>query len=321
MFRRHREIIILLIVGMALLLAPTFTSAYTKMELEDGSGYKMDFNSDFSDLSDFTLNGFTATYYGTSASSGSVPYQPHSVYSDGQNVLRLVDDQQYQAGSAFISNKINLLKKESSFQSYFEFRITEEDDPTTKESFGSDGLAFVIQNAGADAIGANGGYMGYGSGWGSSGIDPSLAIEFDTYKNDWDSSYAHVGVDINADMASVTDYSMDVFFDNGASWYAWVDYDGLNELLEVRLSTTDIRPDAVTLAYNVDLRDLLGLTEDNKYGVYMGFTAATGRRTGAHDIRDWEIIVPNPEPSTMFLLGSGLLGIIGLGHRKRKKEL
>jgi hypothetical protein len=83
----------------------------------------------------------------------------------------------------------------SGFTNYFAFRIT----PNANSFATADGFAFVIQNslgggsvtltggatcaglgAGANIVGGSGGCIGYG------GIDNSLAIEFDTYKNLWD---------------------------------------------------------------------------------------------------------------------------------------
>jgi hypothetical protein len=78
----------------------------------------------------------------------------------------------------------------SGFTSYFTFKFT----PSNNSYATADGIAFVIQNAvgggtigfcaetgsGPSVDGDSGGCLGYG------GIDNSLAIEFDTYKNVWD---------------------------------------------------------------------------------------------------------------------------------------
>ncbi|HEY1731745.1 MAG TPA: Ig-like domain repeat protein, partial [Terriglobales bacterium] len=82
-------------------------------------------------------------------------------------------------------------KISNGFTAYFAFKFTP--DPNSFAT--ADGVAFVIQNsagggsdalgcaangAGLNIVGASGGCMGYG------GIDNSLAIEFDTYRNPWD---------------------------------------------------------------------------------------------------------------------------------------
>jgi hypothetical protein len=76
------------------------------------------------------------------------------------------------------------------FTSYFAFKMT----PNSNSFATADGIAFVIQNSvgvgggggcttiggGLNIVGSNGGCIGYG------GIDNSLALELDTYKNFWD---------------------------------------------------------------------------------------------------------------------------------------
>jgi len=86
-------------------------------------------------------------------------------------------------------------KISNGFTSYFAFKVT----ANTKSYATADGIAFVIQNSqnaaggtssgasacsgagsGPNAVGAAGGCIGYG------GLDNSLAIEMDTYRNEWD---------------------------------------------------------------------------------------------------------------------------------------
>jgi len=86
-------------------------------------------------------------------------------------------------------------KVSNGFTSYFAFKIT----PNTNSFATADGIAFVIQNSqnaaggtssgssactgagsGPNAVGAAGGCIGYG------GIDNSVAIELDTFRNSWD---------------------------------------------------------------------------------------------------------------------------------------
>jgi hypothetical protein len=86
-------------------------------------------------------------------------------------------------------------KVSDGFTSYFAFKIT----PNANSFATADGIAFVIQNSqnaaggsspgssactgagsGPNAVGAAGGCIGYG------GIDNSLAIEMDTFRNAWD---------------------------------------------------------------------------------------------------------------------------------------
>ena len=86
-------------------------------------------------------------------------------------------------------------KVSNGFTSYFAFKIT----PNPNSSATADGIAFVIQNSvgGGTAsglasvcsgVGAGPSIVGVGGGGciGYGGIDNSLAIEFDTFRNAWD---------------------------------------------------------------------------------------------------------------------------------------
>ncbi len=207
--------------------------------------------SDFSDTSALQLNGDTT-------SPGSL--------------LNLTQPAGGQSGSAFISTPINLANS-ASFSTDFSFRIH------TNGGGGADGLAFVIQPH-ASNVGSGGGGLGY------QGINNSLAIEFDTYDNGavdgWNGS--HVGISLNGNVDAVVQTNMPAQLDGGGIWYAWVDYDGTAEIVEVRISSTSTRPSSPTAALgNLNLQALLGVGNSP----YAGFTAATGASSSDHEIHTW----------------------------------
>lgn len=82
---------------------------------------------DFSDLSDWQLNGNAADL------------NPNS-----DNRLRLTESATFRGGSAFLSNAITL-NSESSFQAYFKFQITDSGGVSDGDGIGADGLVFVVQ--------------------------------------------------------------------------------------------------------------------------------------------------------------------------------
>jgi hypothetical protein len=190
----------------------TVTKELTSGPDRDGSAIY----PDFSDVFGLTLNG-TAAPVGTA--------------------LRLTTATQSEAGSAFTTVPITL-GPGGSFSTNFSFQIT------NSGGGGADGIAFVVHNdaTGDLALGGGGGNMGY------SGLTPSLAVEFDSWFNGGalgDTDANHVGTGINGVVGSGIAVSLGAPpLDGGSVFYSWVDYDGIADVLEVRLATTNVRPGA-----------------------------------------------------------------------------
>lgn len=193
------------------------------------------------------------------------------------DVLRLTPAASSQRGSVFTTTPV--LLGDGGFNTYFSFQITDSGNG------GADGIAFLVQAVGPMAIGGFGGNMGY------SDIGNSLAVEFDTWFNGpvlGDPDANHVGTALDGVVGSgATVPAGAPALDSGAVFHAWVDYDGVEDMLEVRLSNSDVRPLAPTLTRaDVDLEAILGGTS-----AYIGFTAATGAADGNHDILAWRFNV------------------------------
>jgi hypothetical protein len=195
--------------------------------------------------------------------------------------LRLTEASGGQAGSAFNQERVQF-GADYSFSTYFTFRML---DPGAT---GADGLTFTIQTSSNSALSAGGG-LGY------SGINNSLAIEFDTYVNGGgDADEYHVAIDINGDVnhnvyTQAAGYYYDAAaagyaFDDGATYHVWVDYDGGTQTMEVRLArNSNIRPGGAILSKSgINLVSILGVSQ-----AYAGFTAATGGSWETHDIQQW----------------------------------
>ena len=100
---------------------------------------------------------YAQTYFlnGTATSSGADCYQ-------------LTTTQGNQNGTVWYSEQINLSEP---FELNFSMNFG------TIDATGADGMVFVLQNVGTNALGETGGALGF------SGFDPSFGIEFDTWQN------------------------------------------------------------------------------------------------------------------------------------------
>lgn len=185
------------------------------------------------------------------------------------NSLRLTRSQGTTYGTAFLKDLVTLPTNRS-FSAYFTFKITE---PKCGLGGGADGLTFIVQTD-SSSVGSMGGGIGY------AGILPSVAVEFDTFKNNEfkDPNGNHIGISLNGDPESVATVNAPFPLIDGNVYHAWVDYDGRNNVLQARLNNTDSRPTEATISHKVELESVFG---DR---VYVGFTAATGTCSEQHEI-------------------------------------
>ena len=249
--------------------------------------------TDFSDLSNIQLNGHAQI-----------------LSPNADNILRLTNSTG-QASSAFWLDPFNLADNVS-FSAIFSFRIH------SNINGGADGLTFTLQ-PNSNTAGSAGGGMGY------LGIPNSLGIEFDTWDNGAGDGYNsnHVGINLNGDINSVLRASSPFQLDGGEVFTSWIDYDGLSNLLEVRLSNNSVRPLDALLGYSIDLSQVFGATD-----LFVGFTSATGWAGSTHDILSFEFAdryapissvgaSAVPEPASLAMLG---FGVLGLAFSRRRKS-
>ncbi|MCO6431346.1 MAG: Ig-like domain-containing protein [Deltaproteobacteria bacterium] len=174
-------------------------------------------------------------------------------------------------GTAYYKKKVNLAN-DRSFSAHFSFKMT---NPTCFIGDGADGLAFVIQQT-SNTAGSAGGGLGY------QGVTPSFVVEFDTFDNAsapvTEPNNNHIGININGSTNSVASFTPGNTLNDGATYYAWIDYNGANDLIEVRFNTNNTRPAGASLTHNFDLAT--NLSSD----VFVGFSAATGGCNETHDI-------------------------------------
>jgi len=230
----------------------------------------------FCNTSAFTLNGVTAT-----------------LNPNAQCVLRLTSSTG-QSGSAFLTNTFSLAA-DASFSTFFSFQILNPVGIGDSDGAGADGIVFTVQTV-SNTAGGGGGGIGY------SGISPSVGVELDTFNNGTQdqNSGNHIGIDVNGSTTSVALTPIAGRFNDGAVWFVWVDYNGVTDVLEARVSNTASRPANPNVSTTVNLPVILGTTN-----AFVGFTSGTGAGGGTHEILSWNLVgafapvgtTPTPGPT------------------------
>jgi hypothetical protein len=172
-----------------------------------------------------------------------------------------------QINGAVLYKRLLFLGSDASFSVYFTFSTS------NNPSQGGDGFALLLQNH-LKAKDAAGGFLGY------SGSE-ALSIEFDTYQNDYDPSNNHVGINLEGNPKSLKTAALPFVINDGRIYHVWVDYDGPQQALDIRVSDSTQRPKDATLSHTVDLNQVLG------GAVHPGFSAATGSAYQMHIIRSF----------------------------------
>lgn len=251
-----------LLLSLFSLLPVPLTAQASQLQADQGQGPSQTISAVFesfstSNVASWKLNGFAAV-------------------NNTSHTIQLTPSSNTTYGTAWWMQRV-LLSNHRSFSAYFTFYM-QYGDATP-----ADGLTFAIQTD-SNSAGSTGQGLGYG------GIFPSVAVEFDTYYNSgsptYDPNANHVGIDINGNSKSIWTTTAVPTLNGGSMRYAWVDYNGATDTIEVRLGTTNVRADASVLT-NTTFSSLSGGTRlEDVVGenVYVGFTAATGGSYQEHHI-------------------------------------
>jgi len=268
------------------------------------------FSPDFSNVSNdacLTLNGTSVGYPGF--------YPAITPPSGVTTVLRLTPNVLATAGSGWYNT---VQPVASSFTTTFTFQLSQ----TT--TFNADGIAFVIQNSGATALGPEGCGIGFGQSISgctpaagdnlgpSAGISNSLAVEFKTYTNVGLYSTANsVSIQSNGTGANCVDQSCSIAVNNslpnnitmadGNVHTVTITYSGpatppASPTLDVILDNNDLFPGG---GVPVNLNTLLSLTNGT---ALVGFTSSTGAGDDKQDILSWTF---TPSAQTAVLSTTG----------------
>jgi hypothetical protein len=213
--------------------------------------------------------------------------------------VRLTPAREQVAGAAWGAEKQDVA---GGFDTEFHFQLTGQGGL----GHGADGFAFVLQNAGPNALAGRGSSGGFalGDGWGDRtqpGIPHSVAVFFDTYRNPGEPSNNYIAVCTNGAIGSMrwppprlaVSKKLKPRLKDGQAHTARVVYDP-----PVLTVSVDDGPPVVRAI--VDLATIL----DERGAAYVGFTASTGAGYENHDILDWQF---NPHAtSAMFVVQSGI---------------
>jgi hypothetical protein len=292
----------LLLAATAGLLA-TATSAWAQ-SCPASPNYSPDFSSNQSCLTP-NNNGADPGYPGFYPPT---PPPPTGV----NNVLRLTPNQFFTAGSAWYNTQQNVT---GAFSTTFTFQLG---GTTAGGSGNADGIAFLIQNSGTNALGPDGCGIGFGDDTligcapATGGITNSLAVEFNTYQNGGiDPSNSDVtiqncagtgpnSVDPSCSIA-VTDLTLlasPINLADGNVHTVTINYSGPSTtLLDVIIDGNDLFPATESKNYDGVLFNLssIGLNGNN---AWVGFTAATGGGDDNQDILSWTF-TPNSQTSVI----------------------
>ncbi|KAL4036634.1 hypothetical protein IC575_000195 [Cucumis melo] len=266
----------------------------------------------------FSSTNFSFSSFPDSSNISFVNSASRSVVFDHPS-LRLTDNQIggsvfNSTGRAYFSEPIQLWDPvtniSSDFTTYFEFVISFPNGRISNASAG--GIAFFIasEDSASPPFNSSGGWLGLFNQ--SNDGDPSnqvVAIEFDIFKDPWDPSDNHVGVDVNS-IVSIANRTWSNTMVSGDIFGARITYNGTLGRLDVTLKDPQVPNESITLNLTdvpIDLKEFLPAR------VIVGFSASTGQSIPIQAIRSWnftsslDLIVV-----TGIVEGKSKLWIVGL---------
>ncbi|KAG7022522.1 L-type lectin-domain containing receptor kinase IX.1, partial [Cucurbita argyrosperma subsp. argyrosperma] len=287
---------------------------------------------------DFSFSSFpdsTNIAFVNSAARGTVLDHPSIRLTDNQIGGRINND----TGRAYFSLPIQLWDPvtniSADFTTYFEFVILFSNG---RSNASAGGIAFFLaaENSTSPPLNSGGGWLGLFNQ--SNNGDPSnqiVAVEFDIFKDPWDPSDNHVGVDVNS-IVSVANRTWSNTMVSGDILGARITYNGTLRRLDVTLKDPQVPNESITL----NLTDIpIDLKENLPARVIVGFSASTGESIPIQAIRSWnftsslDLIVETETvggKSKLWLVGlvCGLVGLISVSglvfavwwRRTRRKQ-
>jgi gliding motility-associated-like protein len=205
--------------------------------------------------------------------SGAVVGQNYIANGDARSIgngcFQLTDNEQWENGSVWYSDKLDLTRD---FNLEFSLNLG------ALDGNGADGMVFVLQTAGVKALGISGGDMGF------SGFSPSFGVEFDTWVNTDknDPNYDHMAFVLDG---SVTHQTGNALLAPVATLPSTGNVED-NEYHQVKVEW-DASDNRMKVYFDCELRlnqsyDLVDEVFNGTTSVYWGFTSATGGSFNEH---------------------------------------
>ncbi|ONK74857.1 uncharacterized protein A4U43_C03F10840 [Asparagus officinalis] len=166
------------------------------------------------------------------------------------------------------------------FTTHFSFIINAFDNPIY-----GDGLTFFLAPypslLPSNSSGGNLGLFSENSSYQAN--NSFVAVEFDTFQNEWDASTDHVGIDVNS-IKSVAAIKWSTSMKDGRIGNAWISYKASSKNLSVFLTYEN----SPAFRGNWSLSTVVDLREKLPDKVAIGFSASTGHATEIHNLLSWE---------------------------------
>ncbi|KAL2522139.1 putative L-type lectin-domain containing receptor kinase S.5 [Forsythia ovata] len=187
------------------------------------------------------------------------------------------------------SSKDNLV---ASFNTSFLINVYRPKNDTPGE-----GLAFLIAADLNLPPNSHGEFLGLTNATTDGNVSNHLvAVELDTFKQDFDPDDNHIGIDINTVRSlkteSLTPHNITIAPKGPKFYNVWVDYDGVKKFLAVYIAEqvektgpTPPKPSSSIISAELNLRDYL-----NQYS-YFGFSASTGNATQLNCVLRWNLTI------------------------------
>ncbi|KAJ0802436.1 putative protein kinase RLK-Pelle-L-LEC family [Helianthus annuus] len=204
--------------------------------------------------------------------TGDAVYSNGTIHFNEVNFLTRVGQARYAHPVQIWDKKSGNL---SDFTTHFTFVVN-----TLDQSKYGDGIAFFLAPVGFQIPpNSAGGFLGlFNKSDTDSPRNQLIFVEFDSYWDEWDPPYGHVGINKNS-LRSANFTAWNASMHSGDSIDAWVSYNSNTRILNLIWS---YGAENMSLSYRVDLREVV------PEWVTIGFSAATGTQVEKHTLQYWE---------------------------------